>query len=343
MSSILGKRRRDVPLSLPNDMWLSILEFSPDWQQLYAHGLCNWALYMHMKSLTPAFFRPYLTSHTELWALPQCVTWKNRLALMQKICQICCKPCRRGYVIPVWGMYAHVDCVSPQLISISLACERYDFTYEQLKELKHDHKGVWKYHGGGPSLNVDVSDTLQGLCLKLHHESLHDRRVRINMIREMYHADVNRMMVNAQTQAVEWNGALMRDVHHDQLCRNQRLVELRAQRHVKLDALLLKYPIHPDFAMMIRKGYFEKISIPMSWRKLEDNVLPYLQSFTEDWNSLFVDPMDHDASMVKWTSTGMLVFAPVSVGLLIKNARTYIREHVSRHHFHPRGALHNMI
>ena len=167
-------------------------------------------------------------------------------------------------------MYAHKECVSHQLIPISHGVTQYDLSYEQLCKLPQRDQHVWKYHGGLSQLPFGVMDTVQGLCLNVYRESLHDRRIRIDELRTTQSKRKREELDEQPARDEAYNIALSLDDVRDTQAKQRRLQDQAPRKALHLEPLLQKYPTLPtDIVEAVRELYYSNLSLPLAWKHLD--------------------------------------------------------------------------
>lgn len=290
-------KRPCVERYLPNELWCLVMEFAPDWATARALSQCSAVLNAHVECIPVAQLQRYQRYATERLALEQCSGRAGRLAVMNRQCQLCGRGCHRGHVPTRWPVYAHADCVAKQLVSLKQAMKTYDFTFEQLYALPQLGGMLWKYHGGQPGLPFTVNDTLQGLCLRMHHESLYDRRVRIDAMRARLAVEDARLGDAQRERDAQVQHAMRADTQMREEARRVRIDEVVEGRIARLDALLRDCQIHRDLAGILTRCLCASVRMPVSWKQLED-LLVELRALSADWTAAHTRTMRHFTRLV---------------------------------------------
>lgn len=277
-------KRSTARLYMPNELWEMVLTFAPTWDIAVNLARCNWALYTELQHLPVAHLQKYLRERTDRAALEQCTSDASRRAVLWHRCQLCERVCHRGRVSVQWPLFTHQECLSRELITLSAAMRTYDFTFEQLVTLPQLNRQVWKYHGGRPQLPFSVADTLQGLCLRVHHECLYDRRARIGALREQLVTDSQAANAADVARTTLMNHLTEEDVRAEQAARQQRLGAAVESRRRHLEPLLKTHRLHAGLAKAVRTRLYSCVRMPISWQQL-DAVLVELARLSTQWTA----------------------------------------------------------
>ena len=259
------------PNGIPNEIWEYILEFVPNWSTLHATSKINSHLWHYVRGpwFPTRILLGFTKYATEKQALESAKSWLCKVAILDRKCQLCKKNYHTGYVQPVWAIYAHSHCVRKEVIPITQAATTYDLPYEKLAELPRQNNAVWKYHGGRACLSFSVMFTIQGLCLTLCHESLYDRRVRIEKLRNDVHESYEIEKKLLETKKRKYKEIADQD---NVIMQTERLARIGNARHVRelhLAPLLTKYRILPELALMFQNAIYNSVSMRFSWKQLE--------------------------------------------------------------------------
>lgn len=196
-----------VPLSLPHELWFVVFECCITLDDIFAlavtcrdtysvirHAAQSWPWY---RWCTPHSTQYFLLQRRPLWK-PRWVTVR---AIVLERCALCSAPCHSHEMEwNPWNLYAHVDCILRETLSITTALARYDLAWEEIQGLPVWRNQVWKFHGGRPVLPFGLEDTLQGVCLMVHKENLHQRRQNIKRLRHTLRTRLRQ----EQVQARQW-------------------------------------------------------------------------------------------------------------------------------------------
>lgn len=241
------KRRRRysaVVVYLPGDVWEHIMHFV-DWQILKVLSQCNTRMWSYLNSWNAQAFIPYGATELQTVVLSQCTRVPQVRAVLDRRCQLCCQLlCEDVYIHPQWQLHAHETCLREEVITINHAMKTYDFTFEQLRHLPHHMGMIWKYHGGRSVLPFDVRHTLQGLCLKMHNESLYDRRVRMGHLRQEF---------RLQSRRQHRRHAELTAVWHTHVQGHKQQTQMIDDRLQRLNQLMIRYPLHPEVKRLLRR------------------------------------------------------------------------------------------
>lgn len=253
-------------MCLPSDIWEYILELVQDWKtlQILSHTIPHLWYYVRSPQFPRRILLEFVRYSTEKYALETANSWQCQLAVLDRKCQLCKKTYPTGFTQPTWDVYAHSHCLSKEVISIIQAVKVYDLPFEKLVQLPKQNNMVWKYHGGRSCLSFSVMSTIQGLCLTLCNESLHDRRKRIELIRAQVQ-DVS----DVESRKRKHQEYLQQDNLLMETERKARLGNLRQFRELHLQPLLVKYRILPELCEKFRSAIYNNISMRLPWRKLE--------------------------------------------------------------------------
>jgi hypothetical protein len=239
------QRIRASDLYLPGDLWEHIMHFV-DWETLKALSQTNSRLWSYLNVWDMRRFQVYGTHPLQRIVLSQCTLLYQVRAVLDCRCQLCGGAVRETvYVHPMWKLHAHAECIESEVISFKKAMVTYDFTFEQLRHLPHYMGMIWKYHGGRARLPFDVRDTLQGLCLRMHNESLYDRRVRMGQLREEF-----RRQNRQQRHEHEKFLAVCRQ--HQRQHRGATDLPVATDRRRRLDQLLSRYALSGEVIRHLR-------------------------------------------------------------------------------------------
>lgn len=260
---------------LPGEIWEYILDFVSDWKTLYTVCQTQSSLwcYLHVSySHSTGKMAKYLSYETEKWALQQATSWGCILAIMNGRCQLCMKPYRHGMVQPDWGLYVHSACLSKETISIPRAVQVYDVSLEELLKLPHQGNAVWKYFGGRSFLNLKLMDTVQGVCLRVYQESLHDRRMRLEHVRMQMQTKCAEEQTRITSLKRKHEELYEIDQTRESERKRKRLDELAEIRALHLQPLLVKYRILPEVSERFRSLLYDTLTMPASWRQIEQAI-----------------------------------------------------------------------
>jgi hypothetical protein len=278
--------KNKTKMSIPNELWEFILEFVQDWNTLYSVCQTQKFLWVYLQETFNGFYK-YLEYETEKLAISQAKSFSCKHAIMDRKCQLC----KRGYMLGVvqhkWLLYAHPACISKEVISIPRAIELYDLPYEKLITLPKQNNAVWKYHGGRTCLNFSVMSTIQGLCLMVCHENLHDRRARLARLRERAKDELVNESKTSETIKRKYESRYENDKLHLLSKKRLRLDETKKVKQLHLQPILVKYRIIQNSIIeSFKHVLYETISMPKSWKQIEQiisvwSTLQHTRDFTD--------------------------------------------------------------
>lgn len=283
--ALLNTKKSRIYPYIPNELWLEILEFVPIVTDAYSLSLCNSKLLHHW--LNNIKLIRYASSKSKRFAVSLCSGRKSQMATLTNICQLCGKVLRNGCPQVIWDIYAHTDCLSRELIHYKDANNRYDIMFENMRTLRSTDGRIWKYHGGRSYLNFTLNDTLQGLCIRKHHESLFDRGVRLELIKNEFTVKTKQNNEMLHTNLDKFKKILA--VEKELICRNKekRLKSLSVKRISKLDTIFSKNSrlLDPLLKDIIIHIYTHHIRIPVSW-KILPSIISELITLQNEWYSI---------------------------------------------------------
>lgn len=198
--------------------------------------------------------------------------WRCVNAVLMQRCQLCRKTLllwQKKHLLDVeWGLFAHAECLSKEVVRITTAMKRYDFLYEDLAQLPHVDDCVWRYHGARACVPLPVTQTLQGLSIVRYHENLWERGERLSRLKAAREQELKRQREARDSILVSNEAAAS-------ALKRQRREPLIAARMQVVDTVLERIPL-PHHPLVVR-----------TLRQLVENALPRakgLQKTVQAWN-----------------------------------------------------------
>jgi hypothetical protein len=272
---------------IPDELWCHILTYISSFEDAWSLSKCNKSLWYSWKyELSMQRYAPNPISRLILESSGTCRT--TQYAILMSKCQLCSHTLRNTLPHPLWNIYAHRECVTNQTVSFAAASKQYDINFENVSKIPSYRSRVWKYHGGRSFLPFDVHQTLQGVCLRMHHESLYERRVRMRML----HSKVNAMNRSLEAKCESKSHTLKRVILEENRKneRNRRLrVSMATQRqHERLHEIITD--VCPDLdetlVSYIKLSYRGGHRLPIAWRDLPAMLRRIYSMQVEYWDCL---------------------------------------------------------